>query len=112
MVQPGRQYSTGIAYRYGFDGKENDKEMSGEGNDLDFGSRIYNSRLGRWLSTDPLQVKYPFASPYNFVLNNPISFVDLDGRDIILGDTNIFFYTTFLALIGFVHSPNHPIIKQ
>lgn len=47
----------------------------------DFGARIYDSRLGRWLSTDPLQAKYPSLSPYNFVNNRPIMYVDFDGRD-------------------------------
>lgn len=36
--------------------------------------------MSRWLSMDPLAGKYPFASPYNFALNNPIYFVDPDGR--------------------------------
>jgi len=36
----------------------------------------------RWLSIDPLAGKYPFASPYNFTLNNPINNVDNDGRDV------------------------------
>jgi hypothetical protein len=33
-------------YRYGFNGKENDGEVSGEGNQYDYGFRIYNPRLG------------------------------------------------------------------
>ena len=40
--------------------------------------------VSRWLSTDPLAASYPFASPYNFTLNNPILFVDYDGRDIVI----------------------------
>lgn len=36
----------------------------------------------RWLSIDPLASKYPYASPYNFTLNNPINNVDRDGRDV------------------------------
>ena len=37
----------------------------------------------KWLSVDPLASKYPNASPYNFVLNNPLNAVDLDGRDVV-----------------------------
>ena len=44
---------------------------------------MYDTRLSRWLSIDPLVAKYPFASPYNFVLNNPINAIDPDGRDLI-----------------------------
>jgi RHS repeat-associated protein len=42
-------------YRFGFNGKENDNEIKGEGNSLDFGGRIYNNGLGKWLSLDPLE---------------------------------------------------------
>ncbi|MFN0187706.1 MAG: RHS repeat domain-containing protein [Bacteroidia bacterium] len=72
----------GKSYRFGFNGKENDNEVKGSGNSLDFGARIYDSRLGRWLSLDPLQMKYPSLSPYNFVANNPINFIDPDGKRI------------------------------
>ncbi len=41
-------------YRYGFNGKENDNEVKGEGNQQDYGFRIYDPRLGRFLSVDPL----------------------------------------------------------
>jgi RHS repeat-associated protein len=66
-------------YRYGFNGKENDKDIS-EG-DLDFGARIYDSRLGRWLALDPLMKKYPNETPYFFSGGNPIFFQDADGKD-------------------------------
>jgi RHS repeat-associated protein len=68
-------------YSYGFNGKEKDNEVKGDGNSYDFGERIYDSRLGRWLSLDPLMKKYAGLSPYNFTFNNPIIFNDPDGRD-------------------------------
>lgn len=78
----GREYSIGSKYRYGFNGKEKEKSV---GNDVyDFGARIYDGRLGRWLSTDPLQKKYPSLSPYLFSVNNPIVLNDPDGRDAIV----------------------------
>lgn len=40
----------------------------------------------RWYSVDPLAAKYPDLSPYNFVANSPILFVDADGREIIIRD--------------------------
>ncbi|MBK9321311.1 MAG: hypothetical protein IPM91_22605 [Bacteroidetes bacterium] len=61
---------------------EKDDEVKGIGNSLDFGARIYDSRLGRWLSIDPLTRKYSSLNPFNFVANNPLNNVDLDGRDI------------------------------
>ena len=52
----GRTFSS-EKYRFGFNGKENDNEVKGAGNSLDFGARIYDSRLGRWLSCDPSEKK-------------------------------------------------------
>jgi len=81
MLQPARQYLTG-KYRYGFNGKENDNEVSGSGNHLDYGARGRDPRLGGgWWSLDPLAAKYPGLSPYHFAANNPILFVDYDGKD-------------------------------
>jgi RHS repeat-associated protein len=79
MQMPGRKLSGG--YRFGFNGKENDNEVKGEGNQQDYGMRIYDGRIANWFSIDPLQKKYPCHSPYSFVANNPILYFDLDGRD-------------------------------
>ncbi|HEY9259743.1 RHS repeat-associated core domain-containing protein, partial [Chitinophaga sp.] len=68
-------------YRYGFNGKENDNEVKGEGNQQDYGMRIYDPRLGRFLSVDPLSPKYPWYTPYQFAGNNPIKFIDMDGLE-------------------------------
>ncbi len=76
---PGRQYNNGN-YRYGFNGKEKDDEVKGNANSVDYGSRMYDSRLGRWLSIDPLQGNYPNFSPYNFCLNNPVELIDENGK--------------------------------
>ncbi len=70
--------------RFGFNGKEKDNEVKGVGNSYDFGARIHDPRLGRWLSLDPLMKKYPDLSPYCFVANTPIGAKDADGRDIII----------------------------
>ena len=72
-----------VPYRYGFNGMEKDNELKGEGNSYDFGARMYDDRLGRWLTIDPLAGKYPHLSPYNFVDNCPVKFIDIDGKDII-----------------------------
>ena len=69
-------------YRYGFNGMELDNEVkNGNGNHLDFGARCYDSRLGRWLSLDPLAHKQPGWSPYKAMRNSPILFNDPDGRE-------------------------------
>src|SRR5699024_3653516 len=70
-------------YRYGFNGKENDNEVKGEGNQQDYGMRIYDPRLGRFLSVDPLEKKYPELTPYQFSSNRPIDGIDLDGLEYV-----------------------------
>ncbi len=69
-----------VGYRFGFQGQEKDDEVKGNGNSLDFGARIYDPRVGRWMSVDPDFSKYPWISPYNFVSNSPISRVDPSGK--------------------------------
>ena len=43
--------------------------------------RIYDPRLGRFLSVDPLTNEYPELTPYQFGSNNPIGNIDLDGLE-------------------------------
>lgn len=81
---PTRSWSDPNAkYKYGFNGKEKDNEIAVYGGDYDFGARIYDGRLGRWLSLDPLMAKYANWSPFNFCTNDPLYFIDPSGRDIL-----------------------------
>jgi RHS repeat-associated protein len=65
--------------RYGFNGKEVDSEINGNGNAYDFGSRIYDSRVARFLSTDKFSNKYSYQSSYLVSANSPISIIDIKG---------------------------------
>ena len=47
----------------------------------DFGARIYDPTLARWLSPDPMMEKYYPWSPYVYCGNDPVRYVDPDGRD-------------------------------
>ena len=62
-------------------GKENDNEVKGLGNQQDYGARIYDPRLGRFLSLDPITAKYPELTPYQFASNRPIDGIDMDGLE-------------------------------
>jgi RHS repeat-associated protein len=68
-------------YRYGFNGKENDNEVKGVGDQQDYGKRIYDPRVGRFLSVDPITNKYPELTPYQFASNTPLQAIDLDGLE-------------------------------
>ncbi len=80
MLQPKRKFNAG-EYRFGFNGKENDNEIKGIGNQQNYGLRIYDPRLGKFLSVDPLLNDFPWNSTYAFAENNVISNVDLDGAE-------------------------------
>jgi RHS repeat-associated protein len=79
MVQQGRKYNAISIYRYGFNGKENDKEIKGDEKQQDFGLRIYDPRLGRFLSIDPFYKTSPGESNYVFAGNSPVHFLDQEG---------------------------------
>src|SRR5690349_22218360 len=81
MMMPGRKYSAQGSYRYGFNGKENDNEVKGEGSQQDYGMRIYDPRLSKFLSVDPLTEDYPELTPYQFASNTPVWAIDLDGAE-------------------------------
>jgi RHS repeat-associated protein len=80
MVMPDRSFNA-AGYRFGFNGKETDNEVKGTGNQQDYGMRIYDPRIGRFLSTDPLTEVYPELTPYQFASNTPIESIDLDGLE-------------------------------
>src|SRR5690606_30033954 len=70
------------SYRYGFNGKEEDSngEWGGQ-NHYDYGFRIYNPSIAKFLSVDPLSPGYPWYTPYQFAGNTPIAAIDLDGLE-------------------------------
>ncbi len=77
---PNRTYNS-PDYRYGFNGKE--KDDSGEFGNLthyDYGFRIYNPGIARFLSVDPMAGELAGSSPYSIGLNNPIVYKDPDGK--------------------------------
>ena len=80
MIMPSRTFSS-EKYLFGFNGKENDNEVKGNGDQQDYGMRIYDPRLGRFLSVDPITTKYPELTPYQFASNNPIMNIDVDGLE-------------------------------
>ena len=76
---PGRKHAAGSGYRYGFNGKEDDIDINI--GDQDCGMRIYDVRLCRFLSLDPLAAEYPMLTLYQFASNRPVDGIDIDGRE-------------------------------
>jgi RHS repeat-associated protein len=69
--------------RYKYNGKELFKDFKLEMED--YGARLYSPQIGRWTLIDQKAEKYVSMSPYNYAANNPIKFVDPNGKDIRLG---------------------------
>ena len=81
MEMPSRTMASN-GYRYGFNGKEKDTEGEwGTQTHYDYGFRIYEPGIGKFLSVDPLMKEYPFYTPYQFAGNKPIWARDIDGLE-------------------------------
>ena len=81
MQIPGRTFTGSNKYRFGFNGYEKESDWNGiDGGMVDFGARIHDPRLGRFLSIDPEYKKFTSWSPYVFAANNPIAFIDEFGE--------------------------------
>ena len=63
--------------RYKYVGKERDEETGL----YYYGARYYAAWIARFVSVDPLQLKYPYYTPYQYAGNKPVSYIDLDGLE-------------------------------
>lgn len=89
MVQSDDYYPFGLEISKSVNGIKNNylynkKELQENLGFYDYGARFYDPVIARWTSVDPLAEKYQPSSPYEYVANNPLKFVDQDGNEITI----------------------------
>ena len=83
MTMPGRSYNAHTS-RHGFTEHEKESDLAEGIYTTEY--RLYDTRVARWLSVDPLFEKYVSMSPYNYCMLNPVILVDPDGEDVVICD--------------------------
>ena len=92
-----------VPNQYQYNGKEKQDEL--DLGWLDYGWRMYQPELARWNRVDDKADKYYSLSPFNYVANNPIVFVDRQGQDIIVIGSGGYNKSVANSFVEYVKTP-------
>jgi RHS repeat-associated protein len=88
--------------KYLYNGKELQDDLNL--NWYDYGARMYDPQIGRWHSLDKLAEKYLAISPFVYCANNPIIFIDTDGRRLVFAkDATSEFKNQFATAVKYLN---------
>ena len=68
--------------RWRYSGKEEQKAIDAALPLIDYGARMYDPTIVRWMSVDPLAEKYYPVGQYVYCAGNPVNLIDPSGRGI------------------------------
>ena len=70
---------TDATNRWRYSGKEEQKALDSALQLIDYGARMYDPTIVRWMSVDPMAEKYYPMAPYAYCAGNPVNVIDIDG---------------------------------
>lgn len=76
----------------------NGKELQVGTGFVDYGARSYMPEIGRWGSVDPSSENSRRWSPFTYGADNPLRYIDPDGRDIVKIDGGVRFTGSDIAI--------------
>jgi len=68
--------------KYQYNGKELNEDFGL--NWYDYGARWLDPAIARWNAVDPSAEKYSSLSPFNYAINNPLIYIDPNGKDAVI----------------------------
>ena len=76
--------------KYLYNGKEKQDDVlsSTALDEYDYGTRFYDPQIGRWMTLDSKADKYFQLSPFAYVADNPLKYIDPNGKEIIVPNIN------------------------
>ncbi|NJL76905.1 MAG: hypothetical protein HC892_19680, partial [Saprospiraceae bacterium] len=98
----GMEFEEGASgdYNYTYNGKESQTELGLKW--LDFGARCLMVDNARWMQVDPSAERYYALNTFVALSNNPLLFIDPDGRDLVIARNEF----TLLAISDIVSLVN------